>query len=418
MLRKTLLLFGCAMLTAGFLGQRPGEPSRARDRRAAFVVLGFNDLGMHCCNQDFSEFMILPPYNCLHAQVIERTWPLPRLVTEDVTVSYAFPGNTESASKTNFWTYVGTLLGVSPPPNIGLTGNGLAGNMQAGSRDWLAAGIPIVPQDDLGLFNPFQLADIKVWGASGSLLAETHAVTPVSWELRCDFCHHGAPDAPVSVLDAHDRLHGTTLYQPGNQTPVLCGSCHAQPELGLGGQAGVESLSLAMHKGHSPRMMDVVGAVPKGNVCYACHPGPITQCLRDVHARMQMTCKNCHAPGSAGPESEMLAVGDPGRRPWTDMPRCDDCHKHPNWSYEQPGTLFRNSIGHGGLYCEACHNSTHAIAPARDDADNVQSVELQNHAGTIRKCTVCHSVPPFGVFRHAPPSPALLTASPARVGTF
>ena len=27
------------------------------------VVLGYNDLGMHCMNQDFSEFMILPPFN-------------------------------------------------------------------------------------------------------------------------------------------------------------------------------------------------------------------------------------------------------------------------------------------------------------------------------------------------------------------
>ena len=36
------------------------------------VVLGYNELGMHCMNQDFSELMILPPYNTLHAQVIDR----------------------------------------------------------------------------------------------------------------------------------------------------------------------------------------------------------------------------------------------------------------------------------------------------------------------------------------------------------
>jgi hypothetical protein len=26
-----------------------------------YVVLGYNDLGMHCMQQDFSEMMILPP---------------------------------------------------------------------------------------------------------------------------------------------------------------------------------------------------------------------------------------------------------------------------------------------------------------------------------------------------------------------
>lgn len=35
-------------------------------------VLAFNDLGMHCADLDYSTFVILPPFNVLHSQVIER----------------------------------------------------------------------------------------------------------------------------------------------------------------------------------------------------------------------------------------------------------------------------------------------------------------------------------------------------------
>ncbi len=114
-----------------------------------------------------------------------------------------------------------------------------------------------------------------------------------------------------------------------------------------------------------------------------------------------MSCKNCHAPQAGDPESEMLAVGNPSRRPWVDEPRCDNCHHRPGYQYEQANTLYRDSVGHGGVYCEACHNSTHAITPARNVADNVQSITLQGLPGSIWQCTVCHPAQPKGAFRHA-----------------
>jgi hypothetical protein len=307
------LVLAIALAGYGTLSARealqPGGPEKP------MVVFGYNDLGMHCMNEDFSQFMILPPFNTLHAQVIDRQGERPRVVTQGITVSYRVPGNTHSADKTNFWMYVKTLLGVDLAPDVGLTGHGLWGTMDPTGRDWVATGIPLTPLTDSGQIDPFQLAQVSVQDMSGIEFAQTLSVVPVSWELRCDFCHHGLPDAPVSVLDAHDQLHGTHLYNPDNQTPVLCGSCHEQPELGLPGSAGVESLSRAMHNAHAPRMMDVVESVPQGNACYACHPGPETQCLRDVHARMQMQCNNCHAPGTDDPEAAMSAIADPGRRP-------------------------------------------------------------------------------------------------------
>ena len=59
---------------------------------------------------------------------------------------------------------------------------------------------------------------------------------------------------------------------------------------------------------------------------------------------------------------------------------------------EEDGALFRNSKGHGGLACEACHGSTHAIWPNEDAGanDNIAAMQLQGYPGTIMECAVCH----------------------------
>ena len=55
--------------------------------------------------------------------------------------------------------------------------------------------------------------------------------------------------------------------------------------------------------------------------------------------------------------------------------------------------LFRVSNGHEGVFCEACHGSTHAIWPnAKPNAnDNVAAEQLQGHSGKIVECTTCHT---------------------------
>lgn len=54
--------------------------------------------------------------------------------------------------------------------------------------------------------------------------------------------------------------------------------------------------------------------------------------------------------------------------------------------------LYRVSNGHGGLFCQACHGSTHAEWPtANPNAnDNVPSKQIQGHTGYIAECQVCH----------------------------
>ena len=49
-------------------GTPPPPPPMAGD----YTVLAANDLGMHCADQDFRLFSILPPYNVLNAQVLRK----------------------------------------------------------------------------------------------------------------------------------------------------------------------------------------------------------------------------------------------------------------------------------------------------------------------------------------------------------
>ncbi len=351
------------------------------------VVLAYNELGMHCMQQDFSEMMILPPYNNLRAQVIDRTHGEPEIVRDGVTVRYVLPGNTRSADKCNFWTYDQALLGVDLPPNVGLGGFGMAGTMAAtADRDWQATGVPVTPVDDTGRENPYPLALVSV-EKSNVVVAQTQAVVPVSWEMSCNICHNtpGVSTA-TDILRAHDRLHGTDLE---NSKPVFCAGCHADPALGTTGQAGVPYLSTAMHGAHASRM----AAAHLDNECYACHPGFRTTCLRDVHAGKGMTCNDCHVGGMTG-------LGSPTRIPWVNEPACADCHARQGFQFEETGKLFRQSRGHGGVMCMACHNSPHSITPATTAADNLQAIAAQGHAGKIDTCTVCHQSQPGDPFPH------------------
>jgi len=348
------------------------------------VALAYNDLGMHCMNGDYSEMMLLPPFNTLKVQVLRRETE-PDIMTADITVRYFIPGNTHSADKTNFWRYPQPLLG-APAPNIGLAGKGMSGTMTLGANQgWEAVGIPITPIDDDGRDNPYPLAVIEV-RQGNTVMARTRTVVPVSTEISCNLCHNTPGVSMVTdMLTKHDLHHGTNLV---NQKPVLCAECHADNALGLPGQPGVSNLSRAMHNKHAP----LVGELGLPVNCYACHPGLRTQCQRDVHQAAGMDCITCHG--------DMDAVADPARNPWVDEPRCTTCHVRPGFQFEQPGTLYRNSIGHKGVQCAACHGSPHAITPTVTSVDNLQAIGLQGHPGTIDTCTVCHNPGPPGGFFH------------------
>ncbi|MFA4985911.1 MAG: hypothetical protein WC712_04945 [Candidatus Brocadiia bacterium] len=350
------------------------------------VVFGYNDLGMHCMNEDFSKIMVLPPYNTMHATVIQRG-PEPSFLMSGITVSYEIPNNTRSDNKTNFWTYAAAIFGHTVPVNIGLAGNGLTGTMtslaSSGRNDWSVVGVPITPLDDNMTENPYQLCKITVRKGLYEK-AETQAVMPVSWEISCQLCHGSPGVAPdVDILRRHDTMHGTTLE---NSTPVMCGACHAQAPLGT---TGSPSLSHAMHSAHASRMAPVSTLEVS---CYACHPGIRTKCMRDVHYSAGKNCLYCHG--------DMAAVGSTARSPWVTEPTCGSCHARAGFEYEQPGVLYRDSKGHNGVHCSACHGSPHAITPTVVAADNLQAITIQGYSGAISNCVVCHKGTPGDGFNH------------------
>lgn len=95
---------------------------------AKYSLLAWNDLGMHCMDgRDYSVFSILPPFNNLHAQLVNASTG--KAVTTGVTLTYEAVAdttgsiNTSSVGKTNFWSWAKPLYGASPAADVGLTGN-------------------------------------------------------------------------------------------------------------------------------------------------------------------------------------------------------------------------------------------------------------------------------------------------------
>jgi mono/diheme cytochrome c family protein len=361
-----------------------------------YVILAWNDLGMHCAQDDYAYFLILPPYNTLHVQVLQRGGGV---VTSGITVTYEFPTKTNSTLHTNFWDYA-PQYGLTLAPNVGLTGNGLSGTMapDGNGLGFVATGIPITPWDDDGTWNPYGKALIKVvQDGTLAVLQTAEVVAPVSTELNCANCH-GNPTTPafLDILRKHDTLSGTHLE--ANQAvgaPHLCAECHGDNALSLPGVAGVKNLSLAMHGFHATRVTPTADAT----ACYNCHPGPNTQCLRGQMFHAGVTCQDCH-----GDLAGMAAALDAGRQPWLEEPGCGGCHG-PKYA-ENANTLYRNSVllntprtagmdmpssMSGKLYCEACHNSTHAEFPSTNAKDGSIPQKFQGDDYWIWNCWVCHT---------------------------
>lgn len=214
-----------------------------------------------------------------------------------------------------------------------------------------------------------------------------------------------------------------------DQKPILCANCHASAALGKPGFPSVPSLTAAVHSGHA-MVNDPVSNTPLNSAnnraaCYRCHPGSETRCLRGAmgtavaaDGSMQMQCQSCHGT--------MSQVGAANRLGWLSEPSCQSCHTgtalsnsgqirytsvfaDPNGTVRQPAdrtfattpdtpaaglSLYRFSVGHGGLQCEACHGSTHAEFPSSHTNDNVLSLQVQGHVGVVAECNACHAVVP------------------------
>jgi hypothetical protein len=457
-----------------------GSGAHAATTTPHWTVLGWNDLGMHCMDSDYSVFSILPPFNNVRAQVID---PAGHLVNNGGGIHLSYEAvadpdgsiNSTSIGKTGFWSYTQPLFGLSLAPDHGLAGCNMPGAANLaqpmsfdGDRQWFGAeGVPITPYDDAGRKNPYPLMRLVVRDALGTQLAATSVVLPVSDEMDCSKCHasntvaaaqpaagwvndpNPARDFRLNILRLHDdRESGNTVYisalnqlglnpaglYPSVQSsglPVLCAACHGSNALPGTGLAGISALTSAMHLLHAttrdPDNGLTLDSSANRSACYSCHPGSATKCLRGAmgaaiasDGSMAMQCQSCHG--------NMSQVGAASRVGWLQQPSCQNCHTgtavenagliryanaytdagilrpavNPifatNPNQPAPGfDLYRFSTGHGGLYCEACHGSTHAEFPSSHRNDNLQSIQVQGHAGVVSECTVCHASPENGL---------------------
>ncbi len=283
-------------------GSSAAKPSPTPVSTAAssgrYTLLAWNDLGMHCVDgKDYSIMSILPPYNNLHAQLIDRSTG--KQVSTGVSLSYESlrdPSgsiNTGSANKTNFWQYVKALYGGSPALDHGLNlsnptlSNPTPSSVPAAMSfnktwNWFEAeGLPILPYDDTltssGYHkNYYPMVKVVAKDAKGLALASTQTVLPVSDEITCIACHasnsnkdaakpalsgwanysaDAEKDWKKNVLRLHDDKHSADpLYQAAllklapaatgglalraeQGTPTLCASCHGSNALGAPGMS-------------------------------------------------------------------------------------------------------------------------------------------------------------------------------------
>ena len=212
---------GCAASESCSAWASPRRPAR---RAAGWTLVGWNDLGMHCMDDDYSVFSILPPYN-IDPRAAHRPDGRPRARRRGHHASPTRPSpirparsTPTSSGKTNFWELRRRISSASRSrPTRGSpasTCRAQANAPQAMRFDadrawWSAEGIPITPIDDAGQQQPLP-ADAPRGARRGraTLLATTDVVLPVSTRWTAARCHalgRGRGRAPRRGLGLRPR---------------------------------------------------------------------------------------------------------------------------------------------------------------------------------------------------------------------
>ncbi len=403
-----------------------------------YTLVGWNNLGMHCMDSDYSVFSILPPYNTINAQLIDSAGRLVRTPT-GVTVKYEAltdPSgsiNTTSIGKTLFWQFVQVLYGAALAPDAGLAGYNMpsAGNVpQAMGYDsslnaFVAEGIPLTPYDDAGQKNAYPMMHLVARDSSQRTLAFTGIVLPVSDEMDCRACHSSGslPDAQppsgwvhdpnperdyrLNILLRHDEtMISSSTYVAALQsagystsglyatvvnlnTPILCARCHASNALPGTGLPGIPALTASVHGFHAhatdPTSGLTLESTSNRSACYRCHPGSTTRCLRGAmgsavapDGSMAMQCQSCHG--------SMSLVGSSTRRGWLDEPNCQACHT--GTAVQNSGQIrFTSALTSGGQY-RVPANTTFATNPNTPGTGMSLFRFSRGHGSLV--CSACH----------------------------
>jgi hypothetical protein len=374
---KFLSRVGLALLLTATIQPAPTASA------ASAQLLGWNNLGMHCMDSDYSVFSILPPYNTIEAQLIVGG----KLVTNGsgYTVTYQAVAdadgsiNKSSVGKGN-WLQNAPLLygGVAADQGLPFPGpdsfwmpganNTPQGMLFDAGLDWFYAyGVPITPYDDAGKKNPYPMMRLIARNSGGTALATNDIVLPVSDEMDCRACHASGTQADaqpaagwvwsdnperdfrLNILRLHDEsnfaqhhdVYVSALAARGfnpqglyrgvvaDGQPVLCAKCHASEALGSGSYSNIPPLTTSIHSKHAtvldPESKLALDNSANRDSCYRCHPGSATKCLRGamggaVAADGTMSMQCQSCHGN------LSHVGRAGRQGWLEEPNCQSCH--------------------------------------------------------------------------------------------
>lgn len=425
---------------------------------ASSALLGWNNLGMHCMDSRYAEFAILPPYNTIEAQLVVNGKLIdPALGGYTVTyeamidpVTQAL--NTTSVNKSDWSAYAPKLFGLSSvDPDIGLAGCRMPGTGNAPQEMWSsphtgiaqpaksfhAEGIPITPYDDDANGNfkkntyPMMKLVARSGGSTGTVLAESAIVLPVSDEMSCKNCHaantntNAKPESGwitdaildreyrLNILKLHDEkefkkdslfysaalsnvgIVGKGLFEAAttDNKPVLCAACHQSEALGAksfsSGGKTVPSLTSSIHTTHAPVTAPgnplSLNATDNRSACYECHPGSETRCLRGAmgsavatDGSMEMQCQSCHG--------NMSKVGDVNRTGWLQEPVCQSCHT--GTAIDNAGQIRYTSVFDSSGNERQVINQTFATN-ANTPAPNISLYRFSKGHGDLQ-CSACH----------------------------
>ena len=418
------------------IAEKPAKPAAFNPEQDEYVLLAWNNDGMHTFADALPYWSFRQPGNTVRAQLILRG-ETPEVI-EDANIIYKVESSFQNPGEhVLFWDTALKKFLSSYPVHEGFTEPGSYGEMIGQAGLYLSTDIRVVPYPARNVFDPYPLLKLEAETPEGDLLARTTITLPVSTEIGCNSCHGGQwrvadsggfiESTALNILAIHDKLSGTRLVQQstGGQ-PVICQSCHNDGETG----DSPMNLSASMHGFHAV-FLGHEGA----DACASCHPSSIagaTQMLRGIHSSIGLDCTNCHGnlaehaldllkqeeQAGAIQATEygsriLAAYGEveniTPRKPWSNQPDCLNCHVE----FEEPETdttlhaytdtmdsLYRNRTDESGsLYCAACHGSPHAVYPATNDhgtvLHNLAPMQYQQEPlpmGSNFGCAVCHTV--------------------------
>ena len=361
----------------------------ASSRAASAQILGWNNLGMHCMDSDYSVFSILPPYNTIESQLIVNgalvTASNGYTVTYQAVADPAGSFNSTAMGKGNYYNYATALYGATLAPEGGLAGWSMPGvsNTPQGMLfeninhpavgvstpvNWFRAeGIPISPFDDAHQKNPYPMMRLIARNGTGMAIATNDIVLPVSDEMDCRTCHASGTQAAaqpsagwvwsenperdfrLNILRLHDEknfadhhdayvsaiaargFNPQGLYRGvvADNKPVLCAICHASEALGLSSYSNIPPLTASVHMKHAtvvdPDLLITLDNSAHRAACYRCHPGSTTKCLRGAMGGAIANDGSLEMQCQSC-HGNMSAVGSTNRVGWFMEPNCQSCH--------------------------------------------------------------------------------------------